>query len=784
MFASLEEGHQHAPRPPHYLTNGGTSTWLDRPGTPARCLAFAAQHLPPAPSRSSPSSSLSSSYSPPLPSSPHSSPSSSPASTTSPASPQDSFSSSTEFVPSCARDLVVAEVAAASVVPHATSNFALDISYVLSDSTAAPEDEFYQELLEHFTLEDQNNHQHALQQQEQQQQAAGKSNLYYLDESLAPQVISEVSSLTYGSPFSPSQQPHNLQIEPPSTQPSSSPSSSTSPFTPEHRTPHSATIFSSNETNQNLDLASSASPSAWKENSGEVANASATKEPQQQQPPNNSSFRLSVKVPSLGVFYVFIDPRHRVSQLLSMIEQQVLELYRTCINVFKLQDEYNVDLPPSYSVGSMLKNNAAVIVDYSRKDQQPPQQQQPQPQHFSLPHSILNTPLVSHAHPYSSIPRHMMQPPHWLPSSPQSINHPATSTLPPQGLPSPMPSSIPQPHPHFSTSPTVPSPLSSSPTGISHMAQAGGFASIQAAAPPLPTSAPSRFPPLPSSSAPGGGVGVGGGPSGAPAPAATPVSQAAADSVAAKSTVDADMSFSEQPPSKVFQNKEFSCTVCLSLRLLESLEASAKPQQTTTTTTTTTTATSDVDKEKESNNNAKWPLELVVSEQNGLPLCDRDYSVRNLLMDKRKGMVIFFVKIRKNSYYGRRPFVLRLKGVHQFAHLGPVYSDPIVVSAKKKKRRAKKKSKSAPDGGGVGGTASAGGGGGSRTTEGGGGDTEDEHHMRIESEHEMQQMQQQQPQSQPPSQQLPPPPSQPQHQQANVLLGGGCALTDNNSAAT
>ena len=81
-----------------------------------------------------------------------------------------------------------------------------------------------------------------------------------------------------------------------------------------------------------------------------------------------NQFRLSVRVPSLGVFYVFVDPRSKVARLVSMVEQQVAELYRSQISVYKLQDEFSVDLPPSYTVGSMLRHNATVIVDYERRD--------------------------------------------------------------------------------------------------------------------------------------------------------------------------------------------------------------------------------------------------------------------------------------------------------------------------------------------------------------------------------------------------------------------------------
>jgi len=97
---------------------------------------------------------------------------------------------------------------------------------------------------------------------------------------------------------------------------------------------------------------------------------------------------------------MFIDPRRKVAQLLTMIEKQVLELYHISIIAFKLQDEYNVDLPPSYTVGSMLKNSSTVILDFTRRPQpnQPPEPQQqpqspyqpqPQQQPIQIPHEAI-----------------------------------------------------------------------------------------------------------------------------------------------------------------------------------------------------------------------------------------------------------------------------------------------------------------------------------------------------------------------------------------------------------
>jgi len=65
------------------------------------------------------------------------------------------------------------------------------------------------------------------------------------------------------------------------------------------------------------------------------------------------------------VFYVFIDARDTISTLLLLIERKVLEIYRTNIVVKKVQDEFGIDLPPSYSIGSMLANNATVTVDHA-----------------------------------------------------------------------------------------------------------------------------------------------------------------------------------------------------------------------------------------------------------------------------------------------------------------------------------------------------------------------------------------------------------------------------------
>jgi hypothetical protein len=158
-----------------------------------------------------------------------------------------------------------------------------------------------------------------------------------------------------------------------------------------------------------------------------------------------------------------------------------------------------------------------------------------------------------------------------------------------------------------------------------------------------------------------------------------------------------DVVFSEQPPAKVFQNKEFSCTISVSNELLESLRnMEDERSRSGRLPAGGVSSTGDALKEPAGEGESELPVEVSVVEQNGIALSDRDYSLRKLLMDKRKGMIIFFVKIRKNSYYGRRPFVLMIRGRGQFAAMPAIYSEPIVVSAKKKKKRAKKSARHDP----------------------------------------------------------------------------------------
>src|SRR5262249_16603040 len=55
------------------------------------------------------------------------------------------------------------------------------------------------------------------------------------------------------------------------------------------------------------------------------------------------------------------------------------------------------------------------------------------------------------------------------------------------------------------------------------------------------------------------------------------------------------------------------------------------------------------------------PYEVVVEEEGGGTLHSRDFSVRSSVLDKKRGLFVFFVKIKKNSHYGRTRFIIKVK---------------------------------------------------------------------------------------------------------------------------
>jgi len=354
-------------------------------------------------------------------------------------------------------------------------------------------------------------------------------------------------------------QPESSQHTPPSRPPSQNPSSN--PVFPQSLS-HPQTRFSTPST-ANL-LGPQKYPERYQEK--HPISSEYLTEPNKELPPPLQPFRLSINVPSLGVFYLFIDPRKKVGHLLNLIEVQILELYQLQITALRLQDEYNVDLPPSYSVGSMLKNNSSLTLDYRTNN---------------------NTTTNNN--------RRMA---HLQPQFQRDGNNNVRRIQNQQAQQQPKP-----PHKNMlARNMDIETRAQRTVNDLTQMSR------------PL-------------------------------------------------------VAFSEQPPTKVFQNKEFSCTVTISPILIRPTQN--EDQEAVKNTTPT-------------QNSNKLFIQLNVIEQGTGPLPEKEYSVRELLMDKKDGIVIFFVKIRKNSYYGRRPFLLQISGLEKYADLPPIYSVPIIVSAKKK----------------------------------------------------------------------------------------------------
>ncbi|KAL6046733.1 hypothetical protein QOT17_022059 [Balamuthia mandrillaris] len=334
--------------------------------------------------------------------------------------------------------------------------------------------------------------------------------------------------------------------------------------------------------------------------------------------------RLSINVPTLGMFYIFSYPETKVGQLLATIEGQVLELYRADIKAEKLQDQFKIDLPPSYTVGSMLKPDSVLTLDFSfRRSNSLPTRPNHRPPHGSY------TLMLSASSP---------------PSSPPS----AASVAAPF---------------HSSSSVDHNNDIHPSSEAKHNTNETEDILSV----------------------------------------------------LQRSSVADISFAFTEQPPPHVYQNNEFSCTVCINSSLqLSSSESFLSRSSSSSADKKSKDEDANESKaaEKQSSSPISFsipplssssstmiptsflPIDLQLWEHKdsgNVQLSEEDFSKRSLLMDRRKGFVIFFLKIRKNSYYGRTPFYLHMRGKDQWKDVPTVISEPIIVSAKKKRRRAGKK---------------------------------------------------------------------------------------------
>lgn len=58
---------------------------------------------------------------------------------------------------------------------------------------------------------------------------------------------------------------------------------------------------------------------------------------------------------------------------------------------------------------------------------------------------------------------------------------------------------------------------------------------------------------------------------------------------------------------------------------------------------------------------SELPYDVIVEEEGGGVLHARDYSVRSSVLDKKRGLYVFFLKIKKNSHYGRTRFIVKVR---------------------------------------------------------------------------------------------------------------------------
>eukprot|EP01087_Luapelamoeba_hula_P014960 TRINITY_DN4439_c0_g1_i2.p1 TRINITY_DN4439_c0_g1~~TRINITY_DN4439_c0_g1_i2.p1 ORF type:complete len:164 (-),score=22.98 TRINITY_DN4439_c0_g1_i2:297-788(-) len=62
---------------------------------------------------------------------------------------------------------------------------------------------------------------------------------------------------------------------------------------------------------------------------------------------------------------------------------------------------------------------------------------------------------------------------------------------------------------------------------------------------------------------------------------------------------------------------------------------------------------------------SELPYDVIVEEEGGGTLHARDFSVRSSVLDKKRGLYVFFLKIKKNSHYGRTRFIVKVRDRRQ-----------------------------------------------------------------------------------------------------------------------
>lgn len=180
--------------------------------------------------------------------------------------------------------------------------------------------------------------------------------------------------------------------------------------------------------------------------------------------------------------------------------------------------------------------------------------------------------------------------------------------------------------------------------------------------------------------------------------------------------------FRDAPPTKVIQNKEFSFSVSAkNLPFVEEIDPYAAEDQMLHY-DNVWGAPVPLPRGEDSRPDAipicsadrgDVPYDIIIEEEGGGVLHSRDFSVRSSVLDKKRGLFVFFVKIKKNSHYGRTRFIIKVKerklkkriakdsrdhngGYEQLDGLWArelLASAPIVVVSKERKANKRKKNK-------------------------------------------------------------------------------------------
>eukprot|EP01088_Endostelium_zonatum_P009559 TRINITY_DN22816_c0_g1_i1.p1 TRINITY_DN22816_c0_g1~~TRINITY_DN22816_c0_g1_i1.p1 ORF type:complete len:462 (+),score=90.26 TRINITY_DN22816_c0_g1_i1:41-1426(+) len=375
--------------------------------------------------------------------------------------------------------------------------------------------------------------------------------------------------------------------------------------------------------------------------------------------------RLCVNTP-LGNFYILVNPTEKIDKLKGLAKEKVWEMYETLITVNRIQDEKRVDLPPSYPINSLLQDGAVILLNYTVSTPQP---DSPTENYNHSPSSssdddsafqsflssfdlaainsvnfVNQTQLNQAAQPFQPnfiqqhLPRKQMQ----IVQQSKTLSHPIAT---------------PQPHALNANATTHTRQNSTSHTHSVPLRQAH-FHKVQTQ---TANSPPKRN-------------------------AIVPTREETNNDNKSPSSI----TWTEAPPQKVLQNKEFSFSIRLSSAANPATDDSKSPLGANSSGSNTT--------------EAETPFEVSVEEEGKeASLTPNKYNIRVKKHDdceQHGDIFTVFMRIRKNSHYGQTRFIIKVRAKNVDPSSQCATSGPIVVLSKIRNKRKRKPDDAAKKGSG------------------------------------------------------------------------------------